>query len=266
MNKKIIFFMPSIEGGGVEKNLFLLSNYLSKKLNIAIITADNLSRNQFNKRIQFISPKTNFFYKKKKYFKYLICLVILFKETLKNKNIGIFSFQANIYAIIFAKIFGLKIITRSNTSPLGWSNNLIKVWIFRNVLKLSDLIIVNSKEFKFQMEKSFNVKCKLILNPLNIKEIKKKSKESLQLPFLSTKYLKIINIARLTDQKDHITLLKGINILSKKINLRLLILGSGTNKSKILRFIKKYNLKKSVKLISFQKTPINTWLVVIFWL
>lgn len=68
MDKKIIFFMPSIEGGGVEKNLFLLSNYLSKKLNIAIITADNLSRNQFNKRIQFISPKTNFFYKKKKIF------------------------------------------------------------------------------------------------------------------------------------------------------------------------------------------------------
>ena len=67
MKKKIIFFMPSIEGGGVEKNLFLLSNYLSKKLDLAIITADNLSRNKFNKKIQFISPKTNFFYKKKKY-------------------------------------------------------------------------------------------------------------------------------------------------------------------------------------------------------
>ena len=46
--------MPSIEGGGVEKNLFLLSNYLSKKLDLAIITADNLSRNKFNKKIQFI--------------------------------------------------------------------------------------------------------------------------------------------------------------------------------------------------------------------
>ena len=52
MDKKIIFFMPSIEGGGVEKNLFLLSNYLSKKLKIIM----QISRNQFNKRIQFISP------------------------------------------------------------------------------------------------------------------------------------------------------------------------------------------------------------------
>ena len=31
--------MPSIEGGGVEKNLFLVSNYLCKKLNnVTLIT------------------------------------------------------------------------------------------------------------------------------------------------------------------------------------------------------------------------------------
>ena len=37
--KKLIIFMPSIEGGGVEKNLFIISNYLSSKLkNITLIT------------------------------------------------------------------------------------------------------------------------------------------------------------------------------------------------------------------------------------
>ena len=31
--------MPSIEGGGVEKNLFIISNYLSKKFNnVTLIT------------------------------------------------------------------------------------------------------------------------------------------------------------------------------------------------------------------------------------
>ena len=30
MKKKLIIFMPSIEGGGVEKNLFIVSNYLAK--------------------------------------------------------------------------------------------------------------------------------------------------------------------------------------------------------------------------------------------
>ena len=32
IDKKILFFMPSIEGGGVEKNLFIVSNYFSKKI------------------------------------------------------------------------------------------------------------------------------------------------------------------------------------------------------------------------------------------
>ena len=57
--------MPSIEFGGVEKNLYLLSKFLSKKLKIAIITSDNLSKKKFSKNIEYISPKINFFYKKK---------------------------------------------------------------------------------------------------------------------------------------------------------------------------------------------------------
>jgi hypothetical protein len=30
--KEIIIFMPSINGGGVEKNFFLITNYLSQNL------------------------------------------------------------------------------------------------------------------------------------------------------------------------------------------------------------------------------------------
>jgi len=32
MKKKLIIFMPSIEGGGLEKNLYIISNFLAKKL------------------------------------------------------------------------------------------------------------------------------------------------------------------------------------------------------------------------------------------
>ena len=40
--KKIVIFMPSIEDGGVEKNLFLISNFLIKKFNkISVITLSN---------------------------------------------------------------------------------------------------------------------------------------------------------------------------------------------------------------------------------
>ena len=59
--KRLIIFIPSIEGGGVEKNLFLISDYLTKKIdNISVITISKRFKNHFNRRINFISPKLKF--------------------------------------------------------------------------------------------------------------------------------------------------------------------------------------------------------------
>ena len=38
MEKKIVLFMPSVEGGGVEKNFFIISNFLKKKLKIHLLS------------------------------------------------------------------------------------------------------------------------------------------------------------------------------------------------------------------------------------
>ena len=50
--KDILIFCPSIEYGGVEKNLFIISNYISKKVkarNVSIITANNNHKKKFSK-------------------------------------------------------------------------------------------------------------------------------------------------------------------------------------------------------------------------
>ena len=61
MQKKLIIFIPSIEGGGVEKNLFIISNYLKNKINnISVISVSNKFKNKFNYKIKFISPKADF--------------------------------------------------------------------------------------------------------------------------------------------------------------------------------------------------------------
>ena len=50
MKKKIVLFIPSIEGGGVEKNLFLIAEHLSKiHKKLYIITADKKYKNILNK-------------------------------------------------------------------------------------------------------------------------------------------------------------------------------------------------------------------------
>ena len=257
--KSLVLFMPSIEGGGVEKNLIIISNYFAKKIkNIKLISAENRLRNSFNKKINFISPSSKFSKNKNKIFKYLICLFLLFKEYLKNKNFIIFAFQANIYAIIFAKILNIKIITRSNSSPSGWSKNPLKRILFKFFLPMADEIIVNSYDFKKQMDKEFNLETKLILNPFDYKKIKKLKNEKIKDNFFKDKKnFKIINTARLTDQKDHLTLLKAFKIINKKIKSKLLIIGSGKNKEIIKNYISENNLQYSVKLIPFQNNPYN---------
>ena len=51
-----LIFCPSIESGGVEKNLFIISNYLSKKMKkIYVLTANTNMSNKFNKNIIFVS-------------------------------------------------------------------------------------------------------------------------------------------------------------------------------------------------------------------
>tara|TARA_B100001175_G_scaffold315737_1_gene327959 strand:- start:993 stop:2096 length:1104 start_codon:yes stop_codon:yes gene_type:complete len=256
IKKDLILFMPSIEGGGVEKNLFIIANFFSKKLNkIKLITYDNSFSNNFDKKIEIIYSKKKSS-GESKYYKYFVCLWLLFKQFLSKKNILIFSFQANIYCLILSKILNFDIIIRSNSSPSGWSNSYIKNFIFKFFFKYAKEIIVNSYEFKRQLDKKFNINCKVIYNPLNKTEIKKKSREKFIFNFFQKKkYFKFINIARFTDQKDHITLLNAFKNINNKIKYKLLIMGYGTNKSKIINFIQENNLHKKIKVIRFQKNP-----------
>ena len=58
--KRLIVFMPSMEGGGVEKNIIILSNYLQNHINkITLITFDNKFNKFFNKNITIINSKKN---------------------------------------------------------------------------------------------------------------------------------------------------------------------------------------------------------------
>jgi len=258
-NKNLVFFIPYIGGGGVEKNLFLISNYLSTKINnIYICTSSNKYKNKFNKKIKFILPKKKISENLYIRIKYFYCLIILFIFLLKNKNTVVFSFQANIYCILLCKILKIKIISRSNSSPSGWNHNLIKQIIYKKIINMADLIITNSKNFKKQMDKNFGIKTVCIYNPLNKIEIIKKSRIKINFNFFNNKKkeLKIINIGRLTEQKDQLTLLKSAKVLNeKKINFKLLIMGKGVEKKNLLNYIDENNLNKIVKIINFRENP-----------
>jgi len=277
MKKKLIIFIPSIEDGGVEKNLFTVVNYLSRKIkNIQIITCNNNFKDKFNKRIKFIGTKNSIWNNCNKKIKYFICLLILFKNLfLQKEKTLVFAFQANIYTIIVSKIFNTKVITRSNTSPSGWSKNKIKIFCYKLFLNLADDIMVNSKMFQKEFFKIFKIKTKCILNPMFQKEffkifkiktkcilnpfdknlIRKKLLKYKKIKFFEKKTLNLISVGRLTDQKDQLTLLKSLKYVNSNLKPRLIIIGKGRNLNILKEYAARNKLQKIIKFTGYLNNP-----------
>ena len=122
---------------------------------------------------------------------------------------------------------------------------------------LADTVIVNSKDFRKEFKKKFNLPTVMIYNPLNKHEIIKLSKKKINFPFFdkSKNDLKIINIGRFTDQKDQLTLLKSVNEIKEKINVKLLVIGRGANFYKLSKFIDDNKMNKMTKILNFKENP-----------
>ena len=253
---KLLIFMPSIEDGGVEKNFFLISNYLSEKFkDISVISISNKIRPKLNRNINLISLKNSFYDNLGRRKKFFICLLLLIREIISNRDVVVFCFQGNIYCSLLCKLFFIKVIIRSNTSPSGWSKNFIKLFMYKFFYGLADKIIVNSLEFKREFKKKFNLDTVCIYNPLNKKEILKKSNEKIKFSFFSKKFINIICIARLSIQKDHFCFLRTLNHLKKKIKIKVLFIGNGDLSQSMNDYIKENNLLETVKILDFKKNP-----------
>ena len=251
--KNLVIFSPSIDRGGVEKNLFLTTEFLSKRLsNLFLITSNFKDKKKFSKRIKTLTPPKNYFNFENRLLRNIICTIILLKLILTKKQFSLLSFNANIYATIIAKIFSINIIVRINTSHKKWATNFFKKFIFKFFLKYPDEVIVNSLELKKEIDKEFQINSKCIYNPLNKSEILDSVKTKKNIFGVDKKTLKILFIGRLVDQKDPFTFLKAIKDIPKNIKYKSFIVGSGYLKESILKFIRENNL--SDKLIQVDYT------------
>jgi glycosyltransferase involved in cell wall biosynthesis len=248
--KKLIIYIPSIEGGGVEKNLYYISNYLSKKnIDIYIVTANTNHKKFFNNKIKYICPDSLKWNNSSRFIKTLICLALIIKK-LPLKNISILSFQSNVSAIILSKLFNLKIIIRLNTSTDKYIKNLIKKFFFKTIYSMSDMIIVNSLEFKRNLHKVLKINSIQIFNSIKYKDFNKKLRIDY---FKNFSGIKILSIGRLTDQKDQITILKCLNILkNKEINFRFYLIGEGYKLNMLKQYVKDQKLSKNVKFAGYK--------------
>jgi glycosyltransferase involved in cell wall biosynthesis len=257
-NKKIVyFFMPTIEGGGIEKNLLILTDFFIKKnftIYLFYSSINESIKQKLNTKIIKKKSKKYIFFNcfNKRIWDSINCSINLFFFINEKKQSIIFSLQSSIFSIIVSKLKNIKIVTRIANHPsasLSFFNNFlfykIKINIKTLIYKLSDGIICNSIESKkFFIDKFYKKKLVTIYNPLLFNKNKTQ--------YINSKRSNsLLTIARLENQKNIIGLINAFKIVRKKfIKIKLIIIGSGSEKKAIVKKINEFKLNNSVKIIS----------------
>ena len=250
---KILFCINSLEtkGGGAEKILSIVVNYLANKnFDIKLITFDS-SKNKFfydfSKKIDIYTlGHLNFF--KNPYLLHLNRIVILMVYLFKIKPKVSFGFMHSIYVnLAFASIFSKsKIVACEHILPRHFFDKKMEFFLIKLASIFIDRITVVSEQVKNTFKGFLKKKIIVINNIVNTAEYKNKSKCKRQKIILS--------VGRFVRQKNFIILVNAFHKFQEKNkDWKLIIIGDGLEKQKTLSLIKYLKIEKNAKIINFTK-------------
>ena len=270
---KLFILIPSLEKGGIERSMSMLSRgLLDRGWDVSIISEkpSKESISYFDERVKLLSLGSSFinqnsniifsiFKNSLYYFK--------IKKYIKKYSPDVLLAVKNIPVSIFLKIIlknKFKLIIREAVNPKYSSitqRSLLSRIFVNNLKKLlypkADNIIAISEGVKQSLVKNFNLdssKIQTIYNPSADEKILSLAKEDIDRDLISNRPL-IVSIGRLTKQKDHITLLKAFNKIHSNIDCNLYIIGEGSERRNLEKFIKNNNIDNKVKLLGYQNNP-----------
>ncbi len=260
--KKILFFIPTLLGGGAEKVLVNMVNSIDKsKFDVTVMTLCNVGIN-----IQYLDDDVKYKYVFKRNIKgirHLLKLIKpkkLFKKYITDKYDTIVSYLEGPTTRIVSGC-------TNNTKLIAWihtENTKSFDIAFRNKIEMINsyhaydkIICVSNdvlKSFNNYTDCQFEKKLLVIKNISNPFEIIKLSKEKVNFKFLN-KIFKIIIVGRLDKNKAQARMVNIIKRLNEEgFSIELNILGDGVEKENIINLINKNNIS-NIKLLGYQSNP-----------
>ena len=243
---KILFIISDFEGGGTQKVISLLANYLVKKefkIKICIInqskTMYKLSEKieKINLGVKKNNTKLCFIFKNLK-------RLFLLRQTLKiHREYILLSFLTTTNILCLLSSVGLNfniIINERNDvlkQKLKFSWKILKFLTY----KFADKMTTNNKSnFKF-LKKKYGAIVIYLSNPIKVKKFTKIKKEKI-----------ILSVGRLHYQKNYFQILRCFKVFTlKNNNWVYYILGEGELKKRIQQYINFLDLKEKVKIFNF---------------
>jgi len=251
MKKKILFIIPSMRGGGSERVISTILNYLSRdrfEIILVLLQKEGKYLDELPNDIEIIDLDV----KQARYAIFDIIKVIKQrKPNIVFSTLGYLNILISIIRPFFSK--KIKFIARESSivSIQNQQEKYPKIFdfLFRNFYKNFDLIISQSNYMKNDLVENYKIspeKIVTINNPIDFKNITTLAKEEMQ------EKVDILVVGRVDKNKNFKDIIEILPTLKERT---LTILGDGILYKELKELVQKLGLEKRVYFLGFQKNP-----------
>lgn len=261
---KIFFTSPNLNVGGAQRHLINIINGLQRKGHSCLLFVyeeKGALENELLDSVRIFSPNKKNKLNKIIFFRILNGTIKLIKLAIKEKPDFIYSRHwTKTPNLIVGRFLSIKTICGEGNSirhSLVLRNKKIRLLLRKITAKYSDLVIANSKGLSSEIETNFDLKNEpmVIYNGLDLPRIKKLAEQEVSHKWFDTGKPVIISVGRLVDQKDFHTLIDAFKIVNNTIDSRLLIIGSGKLKNKLIEYSEKLSIGNKIDIMENIANP-----------
>ncbi len=261
MNKKIIFIINSLQGGGAERVVSTLAKRFHElKYQVGIVclnSAKSVYPLPSELEIIHLVDRKGFSYPLRIYYAIQLFVKLSFLLSTKRPDCVIsFMTTANLWTGISSFFTRVTYIVSERTTPSQtiYQYNKVFQWFFGLIYSNAKAIVVPSKGIENCLRKNSNFtkanNYKVIHNPIN-----HVAHENANQKVNGSRF--ILGVGRLSYEKGFDLLIKAFKNAHLPKDIQLLIVGEGPEEENLYQQIKVLNLRSRVKLLGFKKDIYN---------
>ncbi|MBI5075474.1 MAG: glycosyltransferase [Nitrospirae bacterium] len=271
--KKIIFVVPSLKGGGAERVATTLLESFRKsepelELFLVLFGEEVCGESGFNIRCRYlhVHERGSLLYTVFKFFKIIIQLARIFKEESPSAILSFMDYS-NIVSIVGNYLSGkrarvvisvhtkLTALTRQYSSD-KWERSLGV--LIKRLYNHADSVVAVSRDVADDLEKNFGIDRNLIQvisNPFDLKKIRCLSEEHVMENIFKGNIPIILSVGRLSSEKNVGCLVKAFSLLKADLKAALVILGEGEEEQYLKQLCRDLGIEKNVFFLGYKDNP-----------
>ncbi len=270
--KKIIFVVPSLQGGGAEKvaETLLGSMRNSPDLELTLVlfrkrASEYLGQDVTVKNIN-VRERGSFVYTAFKFIKIVVSLAIIIIHVRPHTIVGFMEYS-NIVTIISNWLAGKKskVVVSVHAPPscqiveygAGYREKIAGL-LMKMLYNKADSIVAVSESVRKDLVENFKIHktlIRVISNPIDLNKIALLSEEKVNEEVFCRTFPIILAVGRLSKEKGHDTLLRAFSLLRLKTQAKLVILGEGKEEKKLKQLGEQLGIEEEVCFIGYKTNP-----------